>query len=602
MDPEVTCTVSDLESNQGNNSVFFSIGDKSAYQFIHLKNQAYDEKKVDEYSSNSCSVSSEIEKNLDFLTEINSERDELNKAKLEANRKSKPEIKEVKNNNPESNRSSASEQSEKYDKIEEFSFDKVDKPERYAKRLSTDASSILMTQYSSNGRFEKLVKEKLNNLNNANNYDYDVNKSLNSLNWSVGSKSYTSPNMSFSPTKNRSPINTGGYNQMLCPEGKIFPSNQINSNNMNNMFLSPNKATPFTLNANLNAYSPNTINPLHFNSKNNSVDHSFNNINQNNMFDKNMSKMINNAFSINLIGNNYNSLNMNNSFSNMNNNSFNNMNNSFNNMSYNNSVYVYEDNYLLENLLILLKDQNGCRTVQKKLEERANDYDFLNQFFDKIQNNLVDVINDQFGNYVIQKFFENIQNDNIMIVKLFERIRSFIYLISVNPYGTRFFQRALEILIKNYQSVETNVINNILRELVEQHMLDLILDTNGNHVFQKIVILYPKNKNQFIFDELSKICLNVAKLKQGGCIFQRVFDHANPNQRKALVLDILTNYLEVLINDEYGNFIIQQIVFLKNVEFNDIIAKFLKDNILILAKKKFSSNVIDKVKLYYLFD
>ena len=50
-----------------------------------------------------------------------------------------------------------------------------------------------------------------------------------------------------------------------------------------------------------------------------------------------------------------------------------------------------------------------------------------------------------------------------------------------------------------------------------------------------------------------------------------------------------------MINDEYGNFIIQQIVFMKDMEYNKIIVEFICDNILLLSQQKFSSNVIDKV-------
>ncbi len=61
----------------------------------------------------------------------------------------------------------------------------------------------------------------------------------------------------------------------------------------------------------------------------------------------------------------------------------------------------------------------------------------------------------------------------------------------------------------------------------------------------------------------------------------------------------MLNYIEELINDEYGNFIIQQIVFMKNIEYNIIINDFICKNLFNLARQKFSSNVIDKV---YYFD
>jgi hypothetical protein len=225
--------------------------------------------------------------------------------------------------------------------------------------------------------------------------------------------------------------------------------------------------------------------------------------------------------------------------------------------------------------------------VQQKLKEKADDSQYVSMFYQKIINSLIEIVNDQFGNYVVQKYIEIIQNDKYLITSFFERIRPNLYEISIHHYGTRFFQRALEYLTGIYQKIYTTMLNEIL-------------DTNGNHVFQKILLLFPKNKNQFIYDLLCKIALDVAKLKQGGCIFGRAFECASLEQRRHLVLKILS-FFDDLINEEYGNFIIQQIVFLKNNEFNDLVFSSMKVNIGILSKMKFSSNVIDKViKIFYI--
>jgi hypothetical protein len=271
------------------------------------------------------------------------------------------------------------------------------------------------------------------------------------------------------------------------------------------------------------------------------------------------------------------------------------MQNQINNYNYSGSNY-YDDNYVVENILNLLKDQNGCRLVQKKIEEKAMDRNYLDQIYEKIKSNICEIITDQFGNYVIQKYFEIIQNEKLQVLKFFEKIKNELFSISVNHYGTRFFQRALECMTPKYPLIETDELNEILKELLRNNITNLILDTNGNHVFQKILVLYPKDKNNFIYDELTKIAFNVAKLKQGGCIFQRAFDYASLEQKKQIVFEIF-HHIDSLINDEYGNFIIQQIVFLKVPEFSDFILAYLKNNLFEFAKKKFSSNVIDKVNL-----
>lgn len=50
-----------------------------------------------------------------------------------------------------------------------------------------------------------------------------------------------------------------------------------------------------------------------------------------------------------------------------------------------------------------------------------------------------------------------------------------------------------------------------------------------------------------------------------------------------------------LINDEFGNFIIQYIIFMRNPKYNERITDFITENISELAQKKYSSNVIDRV-------
>jgi hypothetical protein len=54
--------------------------------------------------------------------------------------------------------------------------------------------------------------------------------------------------------------------------------------------------------------------------------------------------------------------------------------------------------------------------------------------------------------------------------------------------------------------------------------------------------------------------------------------------------------LEKIINDEYGNFVIQIIINMKITEANDMIYEYLALNLFKLSVKKYSSNVIDKVR------
>ena len=101
---------------------------------------------------------------------------------------------------------------------------------------------------------------------------------------------------------------------------------------------------------------------------------------------------------------------------------------------------IKEDKYILDNLTIFLKEQNKCRIVQEKLEEKKNDPDFIAKFFHNIENVLFDIINHQFGNYVIQKFFDIMinQKNKTLITSFFAKIQNELFKISVNSYGESF--------------------------------------------------------------------------------------------------------------------------------------------------------------------
>ena len=356
---------------------------------------------------------------------------------------------------------------------------------------------------------------------------------------------------------------------------QFYPQNNMNINNMNNINNKNNNFNNFRRKS--LQYNPN------FNFVNFPIQPNYQNINNNPFMVMNNFNAFNNVRNINMpIQNN----------SNVNTKKRNSFSIPVPNYFYN------EDQYMLDNLNSYLTDQTRCRQVQDKLEEKKHDNEFIMKFYQNIEPNLIETINHQFGNYVIQKFFNVLlfQNNKNLITQFFSRIQSDLFKISVNTYGTRVFQKSLEKLDNGvYSQIETPELNNIIKNLVEKHIFALCYDKNGNHVFQKIARIFPKEKNQFIFDQLNQYAIEISKVKQGATILQNTFKYANNEQLKTLILKILSDKgLDSLVNDEYGNYTIQLIIELKEKEYNDIIYNYLIKNCLSLSKKKFSSNVIDK--------
>ena len=249
-----------------------------------------------------------------------------------------------------------------------------------------------------------------------------------------------------------------------------------------------------------------------------------------------------------------------------------------------------------ENPNYFLKDQLYCRQIQNKLDKNINNLKYSDEFYENIKFQLVEIIEHQFGNYVIQKFLNVLlfQENKKLFKLIFLNIKDKLFEICIHNYGTRVIQKTLEKLDNNnYYKIETNELNEVFKNLIENHLYELCCDKNGNHVYQKLLRVFPKERNQFLYDSLIKISFPVSIIQQGATLLQTAFDYSSKEQQEKLCTVIIDKIAD-LINDKYGNYTIQTIFKLYNDKINDKIYEYIDQNILQLSKEKFSSNVIDK--------
>ena len=79
-----------------------------------------------------------------------------------------------------------------------------------------------------------------------------------------------------------------------------------------------------------------------------------------------------------------------------------------------NNISSLSDEELFKNACFLSKDQNGCRFLQKKIEE--NPAYGNNNIFPNIKSELTELSNDSFGNYLVQKVLETLDEENMYMV------------------------------------------------------------------------------------------------------------------------------------------------------------------------------------------
>ena len=249
-----------------------------------------------------------------------------------------------------------------------------------------------------------------------------------------------------------------------------------------------------------------------------------------------------------------------------------------------------------EKLVLMIKSQSGSKSIQKKIEEKQNE--FTTKLYEQIKNNLVEIINDQYGNYVIQKLVEHCDKKIIsqMLKKLYygnngeNNFKNYLLEISINPYGTRALQKMLENLGNNMTEEDIN----ILLKFSQGNIYQMMKDINGNHVIQSI-IENIKNKDHLtpIYKEICDNIVNIMKTKSGSCcVFPKILNNINEEDSDKMINCIIDN-IEKLINDENANFAIQKIIKLNKGVYNNKIYNYLQDKIVKLSMQKFSSNVIE---------
>ncbi|KAL1920195.1 uncharacterized protein VTP21DRAFT_1341 [Calcarisporiella thermophila] len=235
----------------------------------------------------------------------------------------------------------------------------------------------------------------------------------------------------------------------------------------------------------------------------------------------------------------------------------------------------------------LCKDQQGCRFLQRKLEEKSRRACEL--VFNEVVDHFSELMTDPFGNYLCQKLLEHCTDEQRTV--LVDRVAPDLVAISMNLHGTRAVQRMVECL-SNPRQVHSVIV------ALERNVVTLIKNLNGNHVIQKCLKKMSLTESAFIYDTVARHCVEVATHRHGCCVFQRCVDHASEIQRAQLSHQVIANAL-ALVMDPYGNYVVQYIIDLDCDEagagwVTEMMVRQFLGNMYRLSLQKFSSNVIEK--------
>lgn len=265
------------------------------------------------------------------------------------------------------------------------------------------------------------------------------------------------------------------------------------------------------------------------------------------------------------------------------------------------NIKKYELKDIVGHFVEFSGDQHGSRFIQQKLES-ANAAE-KQMVFKEIHPHALQLMVDVFGNYVIQKFFEHGTAEQKKYLTY--TLEGNVLNLSLQMYGCRVVQKALEVVTVEQQE-------KLVREL-EGNVLKCIKDQNGNHVIQKVIEQVPPHLVLFIIETFKGKVYNLATHPYGCRVIQRILEHCASPQKRKMVSDpvigpgieaqlkVLKELLKSTLNlvqDQYGNYVVQHILEHGKSEDKEEIMRHLKGKILPLSQHKFASNVIEKCVMY----
>jgi pumilio RNA-binding family len=173
----------------------------------------------------------------------------------------------------------------------------------------------------------------------------------------------------------------------------------------------------------------------------------------------------------------------------------------------------------------------------------------------------------------------------------------------------RVIQKALE-------SLDYDDLTDLLQEL-DSCVLTCIQDQNGNHVMQKIIEVMSRKATeveertgdhnlstsmavgmQFIVNDVLANVRTLCCHPYGCRVLQRMLEHCVEFQKVA-TLDEIRHCHKALLDDQYGNYVIQHVLQYGRESDRDSLLNIVVNNDLLkLSRQKFASNVVEKLLKY----
>lgn len=232
----------------------------------------------------------------------------------------------------------------------------------------------------------------------------------------------------------------------------------------------------------------------------------------------------------------------------------------------------------------IIRTSIGSRFLQKMLDKIKEDD--ITRIFHQLSDEIIDLMCDNYGNYFMQKIIWKCNLNQRLF--LYEKMKNKIIMIANDIAGTH----CLQALIGSMETVKEE---QIIKESLVNHLLELSCNINSTHVIQKIVSEIREPKRDYVNNFIISYFLVLCKDVNGICLIKKFISENNDDNIKKGIIQCLENNCIEITQDQFGNYAIQHALDKYGYINCYNIIRIICNNIVYFANQKFSSNVVDKI-------
>ena len=257
--------------------------------------------------------------------------------------------------------------------------------------------------------------------------------------------------------------------------------------------------------------------------------------------------------------------------------------NTYNNEIINIKIFIENLNTPLDNFIC---SQTGSRMLQNNLDNFSKQ--IIDALIDKIKSSFQKLMSDVYGNYFCQKLY-NLSNFEQRLLIL-ESIKDSFISISKTKSGSHVAQSIIEQALT--QEEKKKIMSFMLN-----YEIEMALDTEGTHVLQKIIQIFPEAERQSLTDVLCKSeNVNIlCKDLKGISVIKRLICFNNEESNKNKLVDALYDNCLEIVKTSSGSYILQFLLEEWGLDTGIKLIFYSIYNFEIFASQKHGANFMNKI-------